>query len=62
MPLVPTNHVMKQFIGKFVVVYFDDSLVYRKSIDNHVKHLRCVFYMLRKEQLFANLEKCSFCV
>ena len=56
------NHVKKPFIGKFVVVYFDDILVCSKSIDDHAKHLRCVFDKLRKEQLFANLEKCSFCV
>lgn len=53
---------MKLFIGKLVVVYFDDILVYIKSINDHIKHLRYVSDVLRKEELFANLEKCSFYV
>lgn len=55
------NHVLREFIGKFVVVYFDDILVYSTTLELHVEHLRSVLSMLRKEQLFANLEKCTFC-
>jgi hypothetical protein len=55
------NEVLHPFIGKFVVVYFDDILIYCKSLDEHIEHLRVVFYTLREARLFANLEKCTFC-
>ena len=55
------NHVLREFIGKFVVVYFDDILLYNTTLDLHVAHLKLVFCVLRKEQLYANLEKCIFC-
>ena len=55
------NHVLRTFIGKFVVVYFDDILIYNKSLDKHVEHIKCVLAVLRKECLYANLEKCTFC-
>ncbi|HMC99406.1 MAG TPA: RNase H-like domain-containing protein, partial [Ferruginibacter sp.] len=53
--------VLRSFIGKFVVVYFDDILIYSKSHDEHLEHLRAVFNVLREARLFANLEKCTFC-
>ena len=56
------NHALRAFIGKFVVVYFNDILVYSKNLDEHINHLHCVLSVLRKEKLYVNLKKCSFCI
>jgi len=56
------NHVLHAFIGKFVVVYFGDILVYNKNLDEHIEHLRYVFNVLRCEKLYANFKKCTFCM
>ena len=56
------NHALCAFIGRFVVVYFDVILVYSKNLDKHIDNLYCVLDVLRKEKLYANIKKCSFCM
>ena len=49
------NHALRPFIAKFVIVYFDDILIYSKTLHDHISHLRSVLEVLRKEKLYANL-------
>ena len=55
------NHVLRKFIGKFVVVYFDDILIYSKNLEEYSEHLTLVLSTLREHRLYANFKKCSFC-
>ena len=56
------HYVLRDLIGRFVVVYFDDILVYSRILDDHLGHLRQVLSVLRKNTLYENIEKCTFCV
>ena len=54
------THVLQPLIGKFLVVYFDDILIYSQSKYEHLAHLRQGFLTLRETKLYVNLKKCSF--
>jgi len=54
------NRIFKSFLDKFVVVFIDNILIYSRTQEEHVEHLRLVFGILREKQLYAKLPKCEF--
>ena len=54
------NQVLKPFIWKFVVVYFDDILIYSKTEAAHYNHVQEALAVLQANELYINLKKCSF--
>ena len=52
------NRIFRPFLDKFVVCYLDDLLVYSRTREEHLQHLRLVFEVLRREQLYAKKSKC----
>ncbi|XP_039165520.1 uncharacterized protein LOC120291836 [Eucalyptus grandis] len=54
------NKVLHPFLDRFVVAYLDDIMVYSRTLEEHVKHLRQVFQVLRENELYVKREKCAF--
>jgi hypothetical protein len=54
------NHVFASYLGVFVYVYLDDIIIFSDSIEDHVKHVRLVFDILRKEKLYLGPSKMQF--
>jgi hypothetical protein len=54
------NKVFMEYLGKFVVVFIDDILIYSKNDSEHEEHLRMVLQKLRDNQLYAKFTKCDF--
>ncbi|XP_048140716.1 uncharacterized mitochondrial protein AtMg00860-like [Rhodamnia argentea] len=54
------NEVFQPFLRQFVVIFFDDILIYNKDLALHLDHLRQVFATLRYHHLAVKHSKCNF--
>ena len=54
------NEVFRPLLRKFVLVFFDDILVYSKDWTTHMKHLEEVLRIMQTHGLVANKKKCYF--
>jgi hypothetical protein len=54
------NEVFRPYLRKFVLVFFDDILVYSKGLEEHTAHLKTVLQILALHQLYAKMSKCVF--
>ena len=55
------NHIFRPHLRQFVLVFFDDILIYSKSEELHEEHLLIVFTLLKQNQLHVNADKCFIC-
>lgn len=54
------TEILKPFLRKFVLVFFDDILVFSSSWAEHLQHVHMVFDVLREHKLALKRSKCSF--
>jgi hypothetical protein len=54
------NDTLAPGLRKFVIVFFGDILIYSKTYEDHLTHIRLVFEWLAKDQWFVKLSKCKF--
>ncbi|GJV49738.1 putative reverse transcriptase domain-containing protein [Tanacetum coccineum] len=54
------NRDYRPYLDKFVIVFIDDILIYSKTQEEHVEHLRLVLGLIKKEKLYAKFSKCEF--
>jgi hypothetical protein len=54
------NDVLRPFLRRFVLVFFDDILIYSRTWADHPRHIRAVFAELQRHQLFLKRSKCAF--
>jgi len=54
------NKLFHPYLRKFVLVFFDDILIYSKTWKEHLQHLEQVVTVLEKHQFYAKKSKCTF--
>lgn len=54
------NSIFGPYLHKFIIVFFDDILIYSKLFSEHLNHLKLAFQTLCDHNFFLKLSKCSF--
>ncbi|KAL5574714.1 hypothetical protein UlMin_016413 [Ulmus minor] len=54
------NSIFHSHLRKFILVFFDDILVYSPTWETHIEHVRTILDILRQHQFFIKESKCDF--
>lgn len=54
------NEIFKPYLKIFVLLFFDDILIYSHNLDDHLGHVRIILSILQTHQLYAKLSKFVF--
>jgi hypothetical protein len=56
------NDVFHTHLDSFVIIYLDYILIYSRTTEDHLLHLRKILELLRQHKLYAKMSKCAFCL
>ena len=54
------DSVLHPYLGKFVIIFLNDILIYSSTKEEHFKHLKQVFDLLCSHKLYGKKSKCDF--
>lgn len=54
------NDIFEPHLRHFILVFFDDILIYSKSWEDHIYHLQVAFNLLQRHHLYVKKHKCAF--
>ena len=54
------NQLLQPYLRKYIIVFFDDILIYSRTIHDHLLHLETAFKVLMAGQFSLKLSKCTF--
>jgi Reverse transcriptase (RNA-dependent DNA polymerase) len=54
------NDVFRDYVGKFMLVYLDDVLIFSRSAEAHKEHAELAWKHMRDKKQFSKLSKCEF--
>src|SRR6266542_2812898 len=54
------NQILRKYLGKFVIVYLNDIIIYSKTFEKYKEYVKLVFKVLQAVSLMMKLKKCKF--
>ena len=54
------NDALREHLNVFIIAYFDDILIYFKTLKEHEQHVKMMLRCLKQRRLLFKLEKCEF--
>lgn len=54
------NNIFRPYLHHFIIVFFDDILIYSTCFDDHLHHLELTFQVLSDNQFVLKMTKCFF--